>query len=103
MNSCMFTCLISHLIGLHVEYSGTVFETLSSYGIWRIHVLSCRWSFGLCRGCCVWCCVLVVVVVVVVVPSLKALRLLRLLASGILNVYGERVWTGLIWFLSTRQ
>jgi hypothetical protein len=53
INSCMFTCLISHLIGLQVGCSGTVVETLLSYGIWRITVLSCRWSFGLCRGCCV--------------------------------------------------
>jgi hypothetical protein len=52
-SSCMFTCVIFHLIGLQVGYSGTVVETLLSYGIWRIPVLSCRWSFGLCRGCCV--------------------------------------------------
>jgi hypothetical protein len=49
MNSCMFTCVISHLIGLHVGCSGSVVETLS-YGIWRIPVLSCRRAFRLCRG-----------------------------------------------------
>jgi hypothetical protein len=37
MNSCMYP----HLIGL------------LSYGIWRIPMLSCRWSIELCRGCCV--------------------------------------------------
>jgi hypothetical protein len=53
MNSCMFTWVISHLIWLQVGCSGTVVGKLLSYGIWRIPVLSCRWSFGLCRGCCV--------------------------------------------------
>jgi hypothetical protein len=46
-------CVISLLIGLQVGCSGAVVETLLSYGIWRIPVLSCRWSFGLCWGCCV--------------------------------------------------
>jgi hypothetical protein len=48
-NSCMFTCVISHLIGLQVGCSGAIVETVLSYDIWRIPVLSCRWSFGLCR------------------------------------------------------
>jgi hypothetical protein len=47
MNSCMFTCVMSHLIGLQVGCSGTIIETLS-HGIRRIPVLSCRWAFGLC-------------------------------------------------------
>jgi hypothetical protein len=46
MNSCMFTCLISHLVGLQVGCGGTV-ETMLSCGVWRIPVLSCRRSFGL--------------------------------------------------------
>jgi hypothetical protein len=49
MNSCMFTCVTSHSIGLQVGCSGTVVETLLSCGMWRIPVFSCRWSFGLCR------------------------------------------------------
>jgi hypothetical protein len=36
MNSCMFSCFISHLIGLQVGLSGTIVETLLSYGMWRI-------------------------------------------------------------------
>jgi hypothetical protein len=53
MNSCMFTCVVSHLIGLQVECSATIVETLS-YGVWRNPLLSCRWSFGHCRGCWVY-------------------------------------------------
>jgi hypothetical protein len=53
MNSFMFTCVVSHLIGLQAGCSGTIAETLLSFGIWRIPVLSCRRSFGLCHGCCV--------------------------------------------------
>jgi hypothetical protein len=53
MNSCMFTCVISHLIGLQVGCSGTVVERFVLCGMWRIPLLSCRWSFGLCRGCCI--------------------------------------------------
>jgi hypothetical protein len=49
----MFTCVIPHLIGIEVGCSGTIVETLLSCGIWRIPVLSCILSFGLCRGCCV--------------------------------------------------
>jgi hypothetical protein len=48
----MSTCATSPLIGLQVGCSGTTVETLS-YDIWGIPVLSCRWSFGLCEGCCV--------------------------------------------------
>lgn len=47
-NSCMFTCIMSHSIGLQVGCSGTVVEPLS-YGVRRIPMLSCRWWFGLCR------------------------------------------------------
>jgi hypothetical protein len=36
---------------LQVGCSGAIVET-SSNGIWRIPMLSCGWSFGLCRGCC---------------------------------------------------
>jgi hypothetical protein len=50
MNSCMFTSVTSCLIGLYLGGGGTTVETLLSYGIRRIPVLSCRWSFGLCRG-----------------------------------------------------
>jgi hypothetical protein len=45
MNSCMFTCVISHVIGLQVGCSGTIVETLLSDCTRRIFVLSCRWSF----------------------------------------------------------
>jgi hypothetical protein len=46
----MFTCVISNLIDLQIGCSGSIVETLFSYGtgIRRIPVLSCRWSFGLC-------------------------------------------------------
>jgi hypothetical protein len=44
MNSCMLTCAVSHLIVLEV---GTIVQTMLSYGIWRIPLLSCRWSLGL--------------------------------------------------------
>jgi hypothetical protein len=51
--TCMFTCVISHLIGLQFGCSGTIAETVLSYGIWGTPVLSCRCPFGLCRNCCV--------------------------------------------------
>jgi hypothetical protein len=44
----MFTSVISHLIGLQVGCSRSVVQTMLLYA-----VLSCRWAFGLCRGCCV--------------------------------------------------
>jgi hypothetical protein len=47
MNSCMFTWVISRVIGLKVGFSGTIVEMLLSYGVWRIPVLPCGWSFGL--------------------------------------------------------
>jgi hypothetical protein len=53
MNSCIFTCVISHLFGIQVGCSGTIVETLLSCGIWRIPVLSCMRPFGVCRSCCV--------------------------------------------------
>jgi hypothetical protein len=31
MNSCMFPCIISHIIGLQVVCTGTIVETLLSY------------------------------------------------------------------------
>jgi hypothetical protein len=49
MNSCMFTYVISHLFRLQFGCSGTVAETLSQ-GIWRIPVLSYRWSFETVRA-----------------------------------------------------
>lgn len=45
INSYIFTIVTSHLIGLLAGFSETV-VTLS-YSIWRIPVLSCKFSFGL--------------------------------------------------------
>jgi hypothetical protein len=45
MNSCMFTCGMSHLIGLQVGCSGAVVETFLSYGVWRIR--RSQWPRGL--------------------------------------------------------
>jgi hypothetical protein len=46
MNSCMFTCVIYHLIGLQVECSGTVVQKLFLHGIRRIPVLSVLWTLS---------------------------------------------------------
>jgi hypothetical protein len=43
MNACMYTCVISHVIGLQAGCSGAIVETLS-YGTWRIPMMSCRRS-----------------------------------------------------------
>jgi hypothetical protein len=49
MSSCMFTCVISHLIGLQVGCSGTFVETLSLL-MRRIPVLAVVWTLsGLLR------------------------------------------------------
>jgi hypothetical protein len=59
MNSCMFTGVIFRLIGLQVGCSGSIVETLFSYDVRRNAMLSCSWSFGLRRGCCVYICLFI--------------------------------------------
>jgi hypothetical protein len=103
MNCCMFTCVISHLIWLQVGCSGTVVETLLPYGIWRIPVLSCGWSFRLCRGCCVSECYVVAAVAKVFTNGSKLFEInlpysyTSLLCLKVLIVKSSVSWDEPLW------